>query len=288
LAYLYHYDDKGNVIQEDLWGDITGNGKKLIRSGDQFPQTNQAECFTIKRQYTQNNLLFREIFPNGSIIEYHYYNGTDRLHAKYHYDQNKMMKREFFIYDGSILVREIVDDGYEKDVNHLSGVTERLIKKITPRKNKTFSGFPEIIEEMYWDCKRGKEVLLKKQIIEYNQKGLVSKISHYDENGSFAYDLIYNYDNKGRLTAQTDPLGRKRSIALDGNDNPIFDKDPNEAFSVHQKYDYSNRPIQEEKNAINNEKRALHFEYNLLSQKRVETNEQGGGNFFQTQSFWSS
>ncbi|MCP5505507.1 MAG: RHS repeat protein [Chlamydiales bacterium] len=285
LAYLYHYDDKGNVIQEDLWGDLSGNGKKLERNGSQFPHNNGVECFAVKREYYLENLLYRESVPNGSMVEYHYCGGTDRIHSKYHYHYETIKKREFFHYDGGILVKEIVDDGLTKDVNDLSGVSQRLIKKITPRKGKTFNGFPEVIEELYWDVERRLEVPLKRQVIDYNKRGLVSKIDHYDGTNTYRYSLTFDYDEKGRIISQTDPLGRTRIVSYDQNNNQTSESDPNEAFAVYRSYDFSNRVVLEEKNGRGNVKRALHREYNLLGHKVIETSDQGVQTFFESNAF---
>ena len=275
FAYLYHYDEKGNVIQEDFWGDLTGQGKKLIRNGNQFPHKGEAECYFVKRAFHPDNLLYRQAWPNGLLEEYFYHAGTDLLYAKFSYEGNVIRKRQFFLYEGSILVQEIIDDGSTHDIHNFQGVTQRLIKKITPRRHPSFYGFPEVIEETYYDLTSHQEVLLRKQVIDYNSKGLVSQITHYDRTGKKRYDLTYSYDGKGRLISQTDPLGRTRTIQHDQNDNPLIEDDPNEAFVQQHRFDFSNRPIESLKIANTGEQKKIQNRYNLLSQKKEDLDEQG-------------
>ena len=285
FAYLYQYDNIGNVIQEDLWGDLTGQGKKLIRNGNDFPNVSNAEGYFIKRAFYSNNLLYRETFPNGLMKEYHYYHGTDRIYEKLTCEGNNIKKREFFLYEGSILVEEIIDDGSSGDINSLEGVTQRLIKKITPRRSQPYYGFPEVIEEKYYNLKTHQEVLLRKQVIDYNSKGLVSHIAHYDSKGRKRYDLTYAYDGKGRLISQTDPLGRTRTIQHDENDNPLIDDDPNEAFAVHRQFDFSNRPTESIRVSNIGEQKKIQSRYNFLSQKKEEIDEQGNLTYYEYNPF---
>ncbi len=285
FAYLYHYDDKGNVIQEDLWGDLRGQGKKLIRNGNDFPDVSNAEGYFVKRAFYSNNLLYRETFPNGLMKEYHYHNGTDRLYEKLTCVGNNIKKREFFLYDGSLLVEEIIDDGSSGDINSLQDVSQRLIKKITPRRSQPFYGFPEVIEEKYYNLKTRQEVLLRKQEITYNSKGLVSQIVHYDSKGRKRYDLTYAYDGKGRLISQTDPLGRTRTIQHDENDNPLIDDDPNEAFAVHCRFDFSNRPTERIKVANTGEQKRVQSHYNFLNQMKEQSDEQGNWTHYEYNPF---
>ncbi len=276
FAYKYHYDSKGNVIQEDFWGNLTGDGeKKLIRNGNELPHVQKGECYSITREFHPNNLLYREIRPNGSVEEYHYVGETDLLYAKFIYDGGGLRERYFFLYEGSILIKEISDDGSSHDINNLQNVTQRLIKNIVPRREQTFYGLPAVIEEKYFDLKSSQEVLLRKQEIKYNSRGLVSEINHYDQKGKNRYTLTYSYDGKGRLISQTDPLGRTRTIQPDANDNPLVDNDPNEAFAIHNKFDFSNRLIESIKVADSGEKQQTQNRYNLLSQVTDEKNEQG-------------
>ncbi|QVL57783.1 MAG: RHS repeat protein [Simkaniaceae bacterium] len=275
FAYLYHYDDKGNVVQEDFWGDLTGQERKLIRNGNHLPHTQEGECYFVKRAFHSNNLLFREVWPNGLMEEYHYHGGTDLLYAKFSYEGNCIKKRQFFLYEGSILVEEIIDDGSTQDIHNVQEVTQRLIKKITPRRHQPFYGFPKEIEEKYYDLNSRQEILLRKQVIDYDSKGLVSQITHYDRKGRKRYDLTYSYDGKGRLISQTDPLKRVRTIQHDQNNNPLVEDDPNEAFAFHHRFDFSNRPIESIKIANTGEQKKIQNRFNLLNQKKEEIDEQG-------------
>ncbi|MCB1080879.1 MAG: RHS repeat protein, partial [Chlamydiia bacterium] len=275
-ATIYDYDSKGNVIIESFYGNLTGDESKHVRCiGSHFPIVDQAECFRVKRTYTEKNLLHVETFPNGMKIENVYLEDTDLLSAKYIYEGSEIVRRHFYTYEGSILIQQIVDDGRGREAAHLEGVTQRLIQTITPRKGQPFYGFPEEIEEAYLDLEKGMPILLKKQKIQYNSKGLVEKIDHWDAQGVYRYTLEYLYDARGRLEKQKDPIGRWRTLEYDANDNPIQEHDPNENFFIKNTYDFSNRPTVSSKIGVSGAKERVESQYNFLHQKISETNEQG-------------
>nr|NGX50660.1 putative deoxyribonuclease RhsB [Chlamydiota bacterium] len=264
FSYRYHYDEKGNVKREEYWGNLTGKNKQEL-----------TECYFVERVYWPNGLVHFESYPSGQRVENIYLGSTDLLSIRYLYDGESIVERHFYFYEGSILIKEIIDDGETKSAANLQGVSQRLIKIITPRRSKSFYGFPEVIEEKYFDLAKNCSVLLRKQIITYNSKGLVTKIDLFDTNEEYRYSLEYRYDPQGRLKEQKDPLGRRRSIQYDTNNNPIIDKDPNERFIIQNSYDYSNRPLSSTKIVESGEERSVQNSYNFLHQKVSETDEQG-------------
>ncbi|MBF5058597.1 RHS repeat-associated core domain-containing protein [Candidatus Neptunochlamydia vexilliferae] len=260
LRHVYHYDQKGNVVQTDQVGDFTGSGNE--------------ETFSVARTFYPNLLLKTEEYPNGRMVEYHYEGNTDLLTAQLTYHEGILKERIFYAYDDTILIEKVHDDGNAKEKDNLSGVTQRLITQITPREESPFIGFPKVVKESYYEPRTGEVYLLSKKELQYNKHGQVILVNHYDSNGDFAYALIYTYDGRGRLATQTDPLGRERKIDYDANDNPIIDNDPNENFFTQTAFDYSNRPYKAAH--INpSATQAVTCQYNHLSQKISTIDNQG-------------
>lgn len=273
FSLKYEYDDMGNIKKEFHYGDLTGKApKKCLVMDDLKPQLKGAEEHVIKRDYYGNHLLKREEVGDR-VTDYFYVGHTERLRAKFVYEKNNQFRqRVFYFYDDGILTCEITDNGTGDESDDLTGVTKRLIKRITPNPKTFMYGMPHIIEEKYLDLATHQEVLLRKRVLHYQKKDLgnVSRIDHYDADDHYRYTLTYSYDDQDRLVAQTDPLGRTRTIAYDANYNPKVDDDPNENFVLEQHYDRMNRPIQTTQVLPEGEERTVTHRYNLLNQKIEE------------------
>ena len=274
IARQYQYDRSGNVTLEEFWGNHTGAvpGKLAYRGSTVI--SNGSEGYHLSREYNEKNLLVKEIFPSEKIIEYFYYGATNLLYLTKVSYPDGFSQRQFCLYEDSICIQEIVDDGKGTDINDLSGVTERKIKVIVPKQG-TFYGFPERIKEGFFDLEKRCVVILHEQAISYNAKGLVEKISHYDADGKFRYLLEYFYDEKDRLVAQTDPLGRRRIVQYDANGNTVIDDEPNENYRVCTQYDYSNRPVSMTRISEDGKSQRTASGYNRLGQRVSEVDCQG-------------
>ena len=202
-------------------------------------------------------------------------NGTNLLLAKFVFDREQMKIRQFNTYDGSVLIKECIDNGITYDENDLRGVTNRLIKLITLSREWEFLDLPEMIEERYLDLEVNQEVLISKVKLDYNLNKKINSSAHYDSNHTLVYTLYYTYDAKGRLIEKTDPLGRPHQITYDANDNPIFEKDPTEESFTHLQFDTVNRLIQTRKETPDGGVYTQKNEYNLLGQKEKEIDERG-------------
>jgi len=273
IARQYQYDSNGNVKLEEFWGNHTGTAPGKLAYRGSTVISNGSEGYHISREYNEENLLVKEAFPGEKVIEYFYLDGTNLLSlAKVSYPDG-FSQRQFCLYEDSICTQEVVDDGKGTDINDLSGVTERKIKIIVPRQG-TFYGFPERIKEGFFDLEKRHVMILHEQVISYNAKGLVEKISHYDADGKFCYLLEYFYDEKDRLIAQTDPLGRRRIVQYDANGNTVIDDEPNENYRVCTQYDCSNRTASTAHISENGKCQRISFGYNRLGQRVSEADYQ--------------
>lgn len=273
FAFVYRYDDKGNITDEYHTGDLHGH-HLVVETENPSPEN----AYHIKKEYYSNNLLKKESDPSGKVITYHYEGNSDLLRAQFIDDKNNHhRKRLFYLYDDSVRVCEITDNGTGDDQNDLTGVTERHIKRITPNPPGFMCGVPHVIEEKYLDLETSEEILLSKEVLHYEEKdhGHVSSIDHYDAAGQHRFTLTYAYDDKDRLITQTDPLGRVRTIDYDENYNPISDDDPNENVQLGQSYDKVNRIVKSWQEAPSGENQSVTWRYNNLSQKVEEEDFRG-------------
>lgn len=258
----YDYDEKGNLIREHLSGNLSGKG---------------ISTYTINREYYPNHLIKKEVFDE-KLIDYTYVKNSTLLKSKIIQSRtNHLRKRFFYFYEDSILVCEIIDNGLGLRSDDLTGVTHRLIKRITPHFSNFMYGKAHVIEERYLDLSSLEEVLICKQIIHYDPKdhGNISRIDYYDANHRKDWSSTHFYDSRDRLIAKTDRLGRKREVQYDENDNPIEEIDPNEDVGLCQSYDFMNRLIKTSQILVNGEKRETTYHYNLLGQKIKEVDFRG-------------
>ena len=102
----------------------------------------------------------------------------------------KVILREFFTEEG-----KIIDDGFqEEDLDDLTDVTERIYIQENARGYLDFE-----TGDIKW--------LYQKKVWRPMRGGKIVREEFFDQEGDFLYELFYEYDQKGRLTYQTDQLG---------------------------------------------------------------------------------
>lgn len=263
----FEYDEQHNVVEEQLYGNLTGRYTKSIDFVDgDIVSKKKVESYAKKRDYDpQFNLMTHED-DGRKIITLKYYPDTDLLMHRFVKDNGKICQRQFFEYDANaVLTKEIRDDGTTKDKLDLTGVTERHIKTIQPSQNPV--GLPEVIEERYLDLKSGKECLLSKVINEYSECGNLQHQHHYDSNGNLAYTLHWEHNSMGNITLESNALGEitKKDYDLNGNQN--FEKKLGTDYHKEMSYDFANRLMRVEDIFDNGLRLVVCYEYNELNQK---------------------
>lgn len=241
----YLYDANGNVIQDILFGNLTGNNPTSPTvNADGYIIENGCERHQTTFRYSQdgfNHLLEED--DGLKITTYTYFEHTDLLKAKYMIDPTtKHIKyREFYTYDPSgCVTRFVYDDGCELEENNLSGITERHITYTHYR--TTFpTGLPQIVEEKYVDLPTRQEISLKKVENHHNAQGLIVKQDHYDALGEYLYSLTWNYNEHGKVLSETDALGYTSYYKYDDNDNLVEEYHAGDVHTTCYEYDNCNR-----------------------------------------------
>jgi RHS repeat-associated protein len=231
LERTYEYDKLGNAIREKIKGDLTGQNSSDISE----------KTYT----YTDANQIKTER-EGKKVTKYSYFPKCDLIKSKLILDDTQIKQRVFFEYDeNGALVLEIIDDGNQDSQDNLSGVTQRLIRKI--KNTQTIPvGLPEIVTELAYDVITGSEVFLRRTVNHYASNGNILQQDIYDNNELLALSKSWTYTPMGKVASETDPLGQITIYDYDANGNCIYKKIANLDFHVSFVYDYSNRLIRED------------------------------------------
>ena len=242
----FFYDERGNVIEEHLYGNLSGTGSNpILFDKEGFPKTKNTEVYITKRNFSQDgfNLLLREEEQNGKITIHNYLPNTALPISTFTYDGNQIKIRHFYEYNqDSILIREVTDDGSTSDINNCNGVKTRYIKEysLVPD-GEPFQGMPQIITEKFWNG--SSEQLLRRTVLKYTTGGLVEQEDIYDSNNEHRFSLVKKYDSAGRLKEETNAIGQVAIYNYDAAGNKIYEQDFSGKNVTRMDYDCSNRLI---------------------------------------------
>ena len=230
LAKTFRYDAAGNVVEEILWGNLTGDAPSRFSFGPNFTFP-QAESLSKRFTYDpQFNLPLVQEEEEGPTTRFFYKSGTDLLTLRLTCDHEKIVKREIFEYDAdNLLTAEIVDDGSSPNPADLTAITKREIKRYTL---DPASGLAQEVRELSYDPESRMELLLKRVELSYSPEKLVTQERVYDATNSYRYTLYTEYE-KGRVVRKTTPLGRENVYRYNSLGDLIQSK---EVGSPHKHY----------------------------------------------------
>ncbi|HLE19264.1 MAG TPA: hypothetical protein VI728_13375, partial [Syntrophales bacterium] len=213
FAKTFQYDALGNVVEESFWGNLTGKSEGPFTLNADGTLAG-AEVLRKKYAYLPRfNVPILEEEEGGLSYKYTYKAGTDLLTAKLTCENEKILLREFFLYDNdNLLIAEIRDDGSAPDIKDLSSVTERQIKRY---ERASDTGLPLVVVEASLDISSGKEVLLKRTQLGYSPQNLVVSEEVYDAAEVYRYTIQTDYDAQGRIIRKTNPLGQESTSTYD-------------------------------------------------------------------------
>jgi RHS repeat-associated protein len=277
----YTYDSHGNVIQETLFGNLTGNGKKSFDvSKDGEPEDKKLERYSKYYTYSKDRFhrLTEATEDDGSRVVFRYKPKTDLLSAKYTYDGKKIRVREFFEYDeNAVVVKKIIDNGSSEERSDLTGVTERRITDITPVRKKTAYGVgqPESIIEMYYDVAAKETRWLNCHVFSYNQAGLVTREQVFDAHHHKKYTLYNSYNKKNKLIEHVDAIKRKTTYRYDENLNKTREQLVGSGVCTTFEYDHADRVIAVHEHFSDNSSFDTTFAYDAAGNKTAMTDKFG-------------
>lgn len=283
----YQYDRNGNVLHDDLYGNLTGKcqGCAAVSSKGNVNE-NGSERY--RRNFAYTNDGFNLIWWTGDddhAETYQYVPGSNRMSCKFTGSHSRFYRREFYEYhaDASIS-KEIIDDGQSHLVDDMAGVSERLIKYYIPHQSMPYS-VPETIIEKCLDLSTGNELLIHRTVNSYSFMGLITRQEHYDANNNFAYTLHWEYDRMGNVTKEVDAIGGVTVRKYDENGNCIYEQGPNPERHRKFFYDCANRLVKEEEVHADGVRRATSYSYNLLNQRTAVVDCNGNKTFYDYDAF---
>jgi RHS repeat-associated protein len=269
FSHRYHYDNRGNVVTEEVYGNLTGAcPSQLTLDSNGLPNVGSSEVYVKRSRYSDDgrNLLLQEDLENGKSTLLSYLPNSDKITSKLILDHGRVAQREFYEYDAdNICIKEIIDDGSSDNKNDLTDVTERRVKLITPRPGPDCIGYPEMIEEYYEE--NGQLVLLQKTAFHYTPQGRIAKKDIYDAHNEFRYSLIITYNAQGKVEDEYNALGQIAHSEYDANGNKILYREYSGNRTLFMTYDFSNRLIRTEEKAWNGPSHITHHRYDCKDNK---------------------
>ncbi|PJD95543.1 MAG: hypothetical protein CK425_08490 [Parachlamydia sp.] len=255
----YEYDAYGNPVREVFSGDLSGKGICQNVTTRQFSNDGR-------------HLLLEEKTPEEKILSFHYLPNTNLMTAKFTKENDRILQREFNIYDDcNHLIKHIEDNGTALEQENLSGVTQRKITAYILRNQHPFLHLPEWIEEKYLE--HGSEKVLNRTHLSYDVHGNVCEESVYDAEGTFAYIVHKSYNDRGDLTAVTNAIGQEARYEYDAKGRCISSVNFSKNIQTNREYDLRDRVIKTEEAGIDSICHSTSFSYDFNDHliKKIDT-----------------
>ena len=242
----YEYDTFGNPVLEVFTGDLTGEGHE--------------DSYSINRKFSDDgrNLLLREESEDGKVVTYEYLPNTNLVTLKKTLDREKVLIQEINQYD----------DAHNLIRTSLEGVSSTQFTEYIPKAEPPFQHLPEWVEEKYQE--KDEEKLLKRSHLFYDSLGNVRQEDIYDSEGKFAYSILKEYNPRGDLLSETNPLGQKALYTYDTRGRPKSSTNFSQNIQKEMTYDLRGR-LREETEITQDKVRTQRYHYDFndcLIQKR--------------------
>jgi RHS repeat-associated protein len=110
------------------------------------------------------------------------------------------------------------------------------------RNKQPFLHMPEYIEEKYLD--HGIEKLLKRTQLIYDQWGNVKEERVHDAKGLYVYSILKEYNERGDVLSETNPLGQRRTFTYDSKGRCIASTPFSQKIKEEMRYDMKGRLLE--------------------------------------------
>ena len=247
----FQYDKLGNVIEERLYGNLTGKQEVILQlsANGKLLNSDKEECNIKTFAYSTDglNLLTKIGDCKGNQTLYTYKPGTNLLVKKLIFDKGSIKKRTFQSYnEDGVCIKIIEDDGSQEEESKIYGcsVTERHIKEIKPKESLPGVGLPEIIQEKALDLKKKQEVLINKLVNVYDDQSNLLSCTTYDANDQYAFTEKRTYNAIGQILSQIDAVGKESYFDYDEIGNRISVSIPQEGKHIKTTFNFHNQPTE--------------------------------------------
>lgn len=247
----FQYDKYGNVIEERLYGNLTGKQEVSLEVSPEGkllnPDEEESNIKTFGYSADGLNLLTKMGDCKGNQTLYFYKKGTNLLTKKLILDKGDIKKRTFQHYnEDAVCIKIVEDDGFHEEESKIYGwsVTERHVKEIKPKETLPGVGLPEIVEVKALDLKSKQEVLISKQINVYDDQSNLLSSTTYDANNQYAFSETRKYNAIGKVIFQVDATGKESSFSYDGIGNRVSVSMPQDGKYNITTFNFLNQPIE--------------------------------------------
>ncbi|MBF8262782.1 MAG: hypothetical protein HW387_447 [Parachlamydiales bacterium] len=239
FAKTFAYDDGGQLIEERLYGDLTGDSHDAL-SIDATGRPSGSGFYAKRFQYDAAHHLVEETEDDGPTIRYQYQPGTHLLVQKLTLCVEGVRIREFFHYDDDhFLIEKSIDDGSMPDESHLQGVLERRITRFDIDPD---TGLVRAVSELYYDPFEQREKQIRRCEIAYSLQNQIVAEKVFDAHGTERFTIRMRYDDGGRLIGQTHPMGEEDTFLYDAMGRCLEEKHLG-SNSITHRYDGAGRRI---------------------------------------------
>lgn len=261
ISKVFVYDARGNVTQETLFGDLTGEREGPF-TYDFEGCLDLADSFTKKYSYESNcNRLISEAEEDGLVYEYSYLKDTNLLEKKITKYEDKILLREFYFYDKNhLLIEEVIDDG-------INSVLRQQKKYIRDHQTGTIK---EQIDGFY-DPKLKNFVQIKRLVNFYGENKKLAEVHFYDADDKFVSLEKISYNLSGKIIKKENNFGEESVYEYDLHENLIKQKEVGLACKNIQ-YDCLKRPVSL---SIGINQKNQHTVYDLKGNPVFQINERG-------------
>ncbi len=205
-SHTYAYDKEGNVIQEAIWGNLTGNSHaNFSLNAKGLPTSSLVESHTIDYVYTKSKpfLLLEKRDSAGTVVKYCYDPKSHFQTAQLFYVGDELVMRKFTLYDShGFITQQILDDGKHIDASQFQEATERQIIDYQIHYSGSAKGMPYRIERSAVDPKSGQRFLLQSIDLTYTPLGKLESKTSYSPSGKLLEQEQFTYDLRGRQTGK--------------------------------------------------------------------------------------
>ncbi len=268
--HSYHYDTKGNILEECLYGDLTGRESisLVLNVEGKVVNSDEIDCHRIRRSYSEDgfNLLTKIGSSQESQTVLVYQSNTHFLIKELSVEK-KVRKRIFHFYneDGA-RIKTIEDDGYADEENVLDGVTERHIVTIQPKKYLPGVGLPEAIDESGLNLSNNQEILFRRRLNIFDAQGRILRCDTCDSEGQFAHSELKSYNSFGLPISETNLLGQVTTYTYDSFGNPTSISIPHDHKDIQFTYDQGNHLIRSLE-TIDGQRRLVENSFDAMGRK---------------------
>ncbi len=245
LSFLktYQYDSFGNITNETLYGNLTGEKPETFHVSDK----EEMDSYAISYRYSTDgfNLLKEKKTDAGISQIYNYLEGTNLCTKILCYYDGRIQERNFRSYDENGEVASIIEDnGSSDDVRDLNQVTYRNLRTIESIQEKGASfGKPWKIKEHYVDLATKQPIFLKETIYTYDDLGQEKEKTIIDSKGN-RYASSKQYNPYLQLESETNALNQRKEYHYDQAGNIIQEELVGSGKKETFSYDFANRLIE--------------------------------------------